>query len=273
MMQHRKVLIVNGMKIFCLIYGMIFLTTWSLQDKLLLHPVALPLNFKFQSNIKFEEHFVKISRLDSLNVLHFQTKLPRKGVVLYLHGNADNLDRWSKHASQFVDRGYDIIFYDYRGFGKSTGKTTEANLLTDANLMYMFVKEELNFPENQIIVYGRSLGTGPSVRLSFDFKPKFLILETPYSSIPDAASRLIPFIPFEKISDYQLNSLDIIDKINCDVHFFHGTKDWVVKYESGKQLAAKSRGGLQNLTTIEGGGHKNLEKFKQYQHKMDELLK
>ena len=93
----------------------------------------------------------------SINGIHF--KVPNsKGVVYYFKGNSRSIKGWGKFARDFVSKGYDFFMVDYRGFGKSRGRRTEAILYSDAQHVYKWLTK--HYDEEQIIIYGRSMGSG-----------------------------------------------------------------------------------------------------------------
>ena len=119
------------------------------QEKVVFLPVALPLEHEFKFETAFEEYLWETPFEGKINGLHFKIENP-KGVILYFHGNADNLHRWGKIAAEFTHFGYDILVMDYRGYGKSSGPRNEDFLYSDAQYFYDFAKE--NYGEENTVV-------------------------------------------------------------------------------------------------------------------------
>ena len=159
-----------------------------------------------------------------------------KGVMLYFHGNAGDLSRWGTIAEYFVAKHYDVLVMDYRTYGKSTGKLSEQTFYDDAQFCYDYLLK--SYSENEITIYGRSLGTGISTFLASKNKPKQLILETPYYSILDVAKQRFPIFPVSSLLKYKFPSHEFIKKVNCPITIFHGTEDAVVPYTSAEKLKA-----------------------------------
>ena len=109
-----------------------------------------------------KEYNLEIKEGVVINGLHFKAE-NSKGVVYYLKGNSKSIKGWGKFAVDFTIHGYDVIMIDYRGFGKSTGKMSQQSMKDDALLVYDKLKERVK--EENIIVYGRSLGTGLALSL------------------------------------------------------------------------------------------------------------
>jgi uncharacterized protein len=243
------------------------------QEKFLFRNTQIAVDYQYEFKGDFEEMWFTPEANVRLNALYFKTdSTKRKGLVVYFHGNADDLRRWGKHAIDFTKNNYDILMIDYRQFGKSTGELSEKALHTDARYVYEWAKKR--FPENQIIIYGRSLGTGIATKLASENSPKMLLLETPYVSLGDVVNSYFPLIPYHSILKYQFRTDLFIRQVPCSIHFFHGTKDAVVPYKSSLKLAELlNKKPSEILTTIPDGKHKNLGEFPLYHQALDSLLR
>lgn len=246
------------------------------QEKVVFLPVVLQENHVFDFKEYFEEYFFETSFEGKINALHFKIKNP-KGVILYFHGNSDNLDRWGKIASEYTQFGYDILVMDYRSFGKSTGVINEENLNSDAQFFYDFAKE--NYGEEKIIVYGRSLGGAFALKIGADNKPKMIILEATFYNLQDIINRWLPGKVTDKVSPkmtYHFLSNKNIAKVKVPVYHFHGTKDFVVPLKSGKKLFEvfeKHQPKIpKKFIEIMGGSHQNLNDFKEFKNELKKIL-
>ena len=140
-----------------ILYTVIAGTLYFLQERFIFRPTPLAQNYSFSFNHEFEEVFLETEKGASINALHFTVDRP-KGVILYFHGNAGNLARWGVITSFFVEQEYDVFVMDYRGYGKSKGSRNEEALYIDSRQCYNYLLQRYN--ESDIIVYGRSLGSG-----------------------------------------------------------------------------------------------------------------
>ena len=251
------------------LYVMITASLYFLQEKILFLPTVLEQDYQFEFNNYFEELNFKTDDGAKLNAIHFKVKNP-KGVILYFHGNAGDLSRWGTIAEFFVDKQYDVLIMDYRTYGKSTGKLSEATFYTDAQLFYNYLNECCN--ENEIILYGRSLGTGIATYLASKNNPKQLILESPYYSILDVAKDRFPVLPVKMLLKYKFPTFQFIQKVKCSITMFHGTNDQVVPYISAKKLFEVAPKSKTNFITIKDGSHNNLIDYKPYQNTISEIL-
>ena len=238
------------------------------QEKILFRPTTLKQDYQYQFNYNFEEIFLEPEENVLINALHFKVENP-KGVILYFHGNAGDLSRWGTIAEYFVAMQYDVLIMDYRTYGKSTGKLSEAALNNDAQYCYNYLLK--HYSEKDIILYGRSLGTGIASYLASLNNPNLLILETPYYSILDVAEHRFPMFPVKQLLKYHFPTYKFLPKATCPITIIHGTADNVVPYSSGKKLLDL---GLNNVKfiTVDGGNHNNLIDFAEYHNGIMSIL-
>lgn len=241
---------------------------YFLQKKIIFQPTVLSQDFKFELDSPFEEVFLETPNNGRIHSIWFKNIKP-KGIIVYYHGNRAGLERWSKITEYFAKKNYDVFVMDYRGYGKSTGELTEQILYQDAQMVYDFVKN--NYKEQDIIIYGRSLGSGIATKIASENHPRKVILETPYFSIIDVAKSWLPILP-EFIFNYKMKSGDYIKKINCELTIFHGTQDRVVPLSSAKKLFNVANS-PKEFIVIETANHGNIDTFDIYHEKIDELLK
>ncbi|MEL6916524.1 MAG: alpha/beta fold hydrolase [Bacteroidota bacterium] len=256
-------------KILLIFFVLLLTMLYFLQEKLIFLPTNLPSDHVYSFDVPFEEIFLEAKDGAQLNAIHFKQDNPA-GVILYFHGNAGDLQRWGGITTFFAQWSYDVIVMDYRTYGKSTGKLSEQALHGDAQLFYEYALER--YTNDDIIVYGRSLGTGIATYLSANNKPAQLILETPYFSLLDVAKERFPFLPLKWMMKYHFLSYKHIQGVQCPITIFHGTEDDIVPYESGKRLYESISGKQAEMYTIEGGAHNNLINFDTYQEGIDKIL-
>jgi pimeloyl-ACP methyl ester carboxylesterase len=147
---------------------------------------------------------------------------------------------------------------DYRGFGKSRGKRSQEKLFSDAQYLYLWLRDHYN--EKDIIVYGRSFGTGIAARVTSWNKPRILILDSPYFSFLYNAKRYAFILPLKWLLRYDLRTDQYLKTITCPVHIIHGNKDRLISYSQSEKLKALYPDKIE-LHTIEGGRHNNLPDF------------
>ena len=249
-------------------YILICAALYFLQERLIFYPEVLAPDFTFTFPGRFEEIALP-SDGAGISALYFKADHP-KGVVLYFHGNAGSLRSWGTVAHTFVERGYDVLMPDYRGYGKSSGHIASEQMLhADAAVAYQYLLA--HYPEDQIVVYGRSIGSGIATYLAKSHRPRMLILETPYFSLKEIVRQHYPFVPGGQLK-YPLRTDLWIGDVACPVFLFHGTSDDLIPHGASERLAALVRT-EHELITIVGGGHNDLGNFEQYGQQLDRILR
>ena len=250
------------------IYSFVLIVLFLIQERLIFRSVKLEQNYVYSFVIKHEE--IDLVGLDgnTINTVLFQTDTP-KGLIVYFHGNADNLQRWGNYAADFMKNGYNVLMVDYRTFGKSTGELSEKALYDDADIVYKYALSITS--ESNILLYGRSLGSGIATYIASIHHPKKLFLETPYYSLSSLALHYVPFA-FEWLIHYHIPTYQYLKKVNCPLYIFHGTEDEIVPYKFGKQLFDEAIQKQKYMYTYEGAKHKNLNTFPQYHIDLTQAL-
>ena len=242
---------------------------YYLQKKLMLHPKRLPPDYKFQFDFPFREINVSFNKKDNTNLVQFFPKQVSKGVVLYFHGNQDNINRYAKYAVNFTRHGYEVWIHDYPEYGKSTGKFTEANVYRQAAEIYKLANAK--FESNNIIVYGKSLGSGIASWLASKNECRHVILETPYYSMSGLLARYAPMFPSSVMSHFRFPTGKHITQVKVPVTIFHGNKDGVIPHWHALKLK-KVLKEEDEFITIEGAAHNNLNDFALFHNKLNEIL-
>ena len=257
-------------KIIAFTYGVIGIALYYLQDKILLHPVALSKDYSFNFPIPFKEVNIQLNASDNLNLVEFfPTDSVRKGIVLYFHGNLRNVTRYAPYASNFTRHGYEVWMPDYPGYGKTTGQFTEGNVYMQAREVYKLAQTK--FASDSIIIYGRSLGSGIASWLASRKPCKRLILETPYYSIADLFNRYAPIYPAASLSHFKFPTGEYLTDVTVPVTIFHGTDDWIIPYNRASKLKKVLKPG-DEFITIDHGSHNDLNDFSIFHEKLDSIL-
>jgi uncharacterized protein len=251
-------------------YVLLCVLAYFIQERFIFRPEKLSDDFEYKYDDPFEEIFFEPEENVKINALRFYHDKPI-GLLIYLHGNTRSIKGWSKYASDFTRYGYDVLMIDYRGFGKSTGKRTEDNLNKDLHHIYNRMRAKYGYKEEDIVVYGRSLGSGFACKLASANKPKMLILDAPYYSFSHLTNRFLPFMPITMLLRFSIRTDIWIRYVRCPIYIIHGSKDMLIPYKSSVNLQ-----GLVPLTArlipIYGGGHNNLPSFPEYHKKLEEIL-
>jgi uncharacterized protein len=261
--------IFRWVKIILMLYGIIGIAIYYLQDYVIFRPEALAADYTFNFKDPFKEVNVAYDNNSNMNVIQFTTTKPCKGVVLYFHGNKTNVIRYRRFVPSFTGHGYELWMVDYPGYGKSTGPLTEQRLYDYAEQLYKMAAAR--FPQDSIIIYGKSLGTGIAAWLASNKNCKQVMLETPYYSMTSLAGYYLPIYPVGRMIQCKLPTNEYIGKIKAPVSIFHGTKDRLIPYGNASRLQPLLKSN-DRFFTIEGASHTNLQRFPLFKEKLDSLL-
>lgn len=180
--------------------------------------------------------------------------------LLYSHGNAADLGQMFELFVELSRRlRLNLIGYDYSGYGQSTGKPTEYNTYADIDAVYKCIKEKYNVKDEELIIYGQSVGSGPTIDLASRIPNlRGVVLHSPILS----GLRVLYAVKKTYWFDIYKN-IDKIGAVSCPVLVVHGTADEVVDYCHGKQLYELCKEKYEPLW-VSGGGHCNLELYPQF---------
>ena len=159
-----------------------------------------------------------------------------RGVILFCHGNAGNISHRLESIQIFHQLGLDVFIFDYRGYGQSEGKPTEPGTYKDAEAAFQYLIEERQVSQNKVIVFGRSLGGAVASWLAQSHTPGALILESTFTSLPDVAATLYPYLPVRLLLRFKYNTAEYLGRINCPVLIVHSPNDEIMPFSHGRRL-------------------------------------
>jgi len=192
-----------------------------------------------------------------------------RGTILYSHGNGEDIEDSQKFVPQFIDRGYNVLIWDYRGYGLSTGELGgQDSILADAESVYQWLLTEKS--SKNIVFYGRSLGSGFAVYLAHKHPGHKVLLEAAYDSLNAVAQDQYPIFPATLILKYQMPSVEWVKNISTKIYMIHGTEDQVIQAAHPKILAKAAPNAI--LTMVKGIGHNGLSNTTTYNKWLAEAL-
>jgi pimeloyl-ACP methyl ester carboxylesterase len=265
----RRKIIFRIIKIALLIYCALGIALYYMQNKLFFHPIPVAINEVYQFNSPYREVNIPYSNSSNLNVIQFTTSAAPKGAVLYFHGNRKNISYYAKFSTEFTRNGYEVWMMDYPGFGKSTGELNEEKIYDWCLQTYKLARKR--FAPDSIIIFGKSMGSGFAAQLASIRDARRLILETPYYSFPSIIGQYAPVYPLKQIVHFKVPTYQYLRKVTAPITIFHGTDDWIIRYQNAKKLQPLLKPG-DEFITIPGGGHNNLHEFEIFQQKLDSVL-
>ncbi|MDD5727731.1 MAG: alpha/beta hydrolase [Victivallales bacterium] len=234
-------------------YIVLLLISYFIQEKLIFYPVRdlaatpeeLSLNYE---NVDFASG--DGTRLNGW----FIPAAKAEYTVLFCHGNGGNISHRLDTISLFNSLAVNFFIFDYRAYGASGGTLSEAGLYADGIAAWRYLTVERGIAPDRIIVVGRSLGGAIAARIAGKFSPAALVLESTFTSIPDMAGKVMPWILFSRrLLRYKLATRTALAEVKCPVLIFASRDDALVPFSMGEKLlaAAKEPKTLVELT----GGH------------------
>ncbi|MDC0901351.1 alpha/beta hydrolase [Candidatus Pelagibacter sp.] len=180
---------------------------------------------------------VKINTSDGLDLLGWFHKknLKRFKTIIYFHGNAGKLENRIHKLNHFKDMDVNFLIIAWRGFSGNDGKPSEESLYIDGNSAIKWLKN-LGLSEKDIIIYGESLGTGVATEIAKSNDFAGLVLETPFTSMIEAAKNFYPYIPVRILLRDKYENDKKIKNINIPVFVMHGEADQIVPFWMGKKI-------------------------------------
>jgi fermentation-respiration switch protein FrsA (DUF1100 family) len=179
-----------------------------------------------------------------------------RGVVLFFHGNAGNISHRLDSIAIFHQLGLDTLIIDYRGYGESSGQTSEQGTYLDAQAAWDYLVVERGVSPDRIIVFGRSLGGAVGAWLGGQHTPAAVIIESSFSSGADMAHRLYPFLPTRLLTRLRYPVAEYASRLECPVLVVHSRDDEIIPFAMGEAIyaAVKQRKVLLELRGDHNGG-------------------
>lgn len=177
---------------------------------------------------------------------------PARGVLLFCHGNAGNISHRLESLAIFHDLGLSTLIFDYRGYGRSTGTPSEEGTYRDAAAAWRYLVENRGIPPNRVVLFGRSLGAAVAIRLAVQQESAALIVESSFTSVPELAAEVYPWLPVRWLVRFRYNNLDRIARLDVPLLVVHSRDDEIIPYHHGRRLFDAARGQKQ-LLEIRGG--------------------
>ena len=219
---------------FFIIYFFILSFIYLFQRNLLYHPG--------ENNYSGDKLFVtiekvKINTQDSIELLswYHNKNLNDYKTILFLHGNAGSLENRIHKINHFKEMNVNFLLLSWRGFNGNKGKPTETGLYEDAHSAIKWLKS-IGVLEKNIIIYGESLGTGVAIEVAQNKNFGGIILESPFTSMIDAAKEKYPYLPVKFLLKDKYESDKKIKNIKSPILIMHGKVDKLVPFYMGKKL-------------------------------------
>ena len=172
--------------------------------------------------------------------------------LLFCHGNAGNISHRLRTLELLHGLGQSVLIFDYRGYGHSEGRPSEAGVLADGSAAWRYLTETRGIAPEQIVVMGRSLGGAVAAAVAQSHPARALILESTFTSVPELAADLYPWLPARTLSRVRLDTLHRVRRLEIPVLVIHSPGDEIVPIDHGRRLY-EAVPGPKAWLAIEGG--------------------
>jgi fermentation-respiration switch protein FrsA (DUF1100 family) len=164
-----------------------------------------------------------------------------RATLLFFHGNAGNISQRLESIRLFHELELAVFIIDYRGYGQSEGKPTEDGTYRDAAAAWRYLVGERHIAPHEIVIFGRSLGAAIAAELASHAQPGALIIESAFTSVPNMAARVYPFLPVRSLSRYRYDTQQSLQAITCPLLVIHSREDDLIPHAEGEQLFTHAR--------------------------------
>ena len=230
----------------------------ALEHKLIFFPSRYPAGFPPPQTYEKEIEDVWLKTRDGVRINAFYRPHPgSKQVILWLHGNAENLGYGLPHIRTLASVGVNILALDYRGYGKSEGKPTETGVYRDADAAYDHLVKERCFRPDDIIVYGHSLGGAVAVNLASRRPCGGLIVQSSFTNARAMTREIFALPLVGHLVKSRFDSEKRIRNVRVPILIVHGTKDDVVPFAMGEKLF-EAAPEPKRFYRMEGAGHNDM---------------
>lgn len=173
--------------------------------------------------------------------------------MVFCHGNAGNISHRIDSLAIFRRMDISVLIFDYRGYGNSEGTLSEEGVYRDAEAAYRYLINELGQTPDSVLIFGRSLGSAVASELATRVPCRALIIESPFTSIPDLGSRFYPYLPVRLLSRFRFDTIRKIGGIRVPTMVLHARDDEIVPFGMGQQVYEASVGHPKRFVELKGG--------------------
>lgn len=257
----------------------ILLLAW--QNRLIFFPSPVIQITPAELGLSYQEVWLPVSnktgKVERIHGWWIPANAPEKGVLLYLHGNGENISANVEHAQRFHQVGLSVLLIDYQGYGKSEGKfPTEAQVYQDAQLAWNYLVQERGINPQDIFIYGHSLGGAIAINLAVQNPDSAgLIVQSSFTSMRDMVhlQGLYNLFPKDLILTHKFDSIRKIKSLQMPLMLIHGNNDMAVP-ATMSQILFDATTVFKKLWLVPGADHNNVGAVAgwQYQHAIHEFV-
>ena len=223
------------LRLFLLVYGGVLIVFYAIQTKLI-----FPGNRDMSSTPEsrrwaYEDLTWSVSGATT-NAWFIPAPGKSRGAILYSHGNAESIASCLEVAALYRTLGFDVLLYDYGGYGHSTGRPSEQRCYADIRAAWKWLTEERKIAPERIVLFGRSVGGGPTADLAVEVKPGAIVLESTFRSVATLGQELFRILPVKWLVRHRFDTESKITRFQAPVLIVHSPQDEIIPFRHGKKL-------------------------------------
>ncbi len=235
-----------------------FFTLRRVEHFLTHHPVRYSPSSEWTPPPNGEDVWINVTASERIHGWFLKSKTqPPLATILHSHGNGGNITNTAWYGVKLTEDGFDVLEFDYRGYGHSDGEVTdEWALNADGEAAYNYLLTQRGVKPENLVLYGMSLGTTVAIDVASRKPAAALVVESGLSSADEMGQHSLPFLPgwLRRLAKNRFESSRKIPNVHCPVLVVHGTNDRTIPVAQGRKLFAAANNPKRQLI-IEGGGH------------------
>jgi dipeptidyl aminopeptidase/acylaminoacyl peptidase len=219
-------------------YGVLLGYVYFFQARLIYFPnIGIGFGRAVPSDIGLDYEDVVFKTTDGVQLHGWYVSADQaRGVILFFHGNAGNISHRLDSIEFFHRLGFSVFIIDYRGYGRSEGKTDEQGTYRDAEAAWRHLIENRGIDPGKIVIFGRSLGASIAAWLASRTSPAALILESAFTSAPDLGRHHYRFLPVRALTRIHYDTQSYIESVSVPTLVVHSADDEIVPFAHGRKL-------------------------------------
>lgn len=243
------------------VVGTAFFAYWAIgsvlyfmQSQFIYRPVKGVVYTPERLGIEFED--VNLITDDGIEITGWYIPPQRNGyTVLFCHGNGGDIMHRLDTVNLFSEMGLGLFVFDYRGYGDSQGKTTEAGTYLDAEAAYKWLCTRKKISEHRIVIFGRSLGASIAAYVAGKVNCGGVVLENAFTSYAAIGQKMYPYMPVKWFAKFKYDTKEYLESVSCPVLIFHSKDDEIIPYKFGRELFESVEGDKRFVDIF--GDHNN----------------
>lgn len=213
--------------------------------------------FPLERGMAYESLTLATPDGEKLDAWYIPSKETALGVVLFTHGNAGNISQRMDSIEMFHKLGYSVLIFDYRGYGRSSGKPTEPGLHVDTETAWDYLVTKQKVSPKDIVLFGESLGGALAAHLASNHSARALVLSSAFLSVPELANDTYPWLPINLIARLSYDTKAAVAKAKCPVLIAHSPDDTLIAFHHGQHLF-ETAPEPKSFLTLAGGHNEGL---------------